>query len=56
LERILVYWLAIAHAPKGILDKIMKKCKSILWIGRKQIEGIPLIKWSKLARPKEVGG
>jgi hypothetical protein len=28
LESILVYWLSIAHVPKGILDQMRKKCYS----------------------------
>jgi hypothetical protein len=42
--------------PKGILDKIRKKCFIFLWTGKKEKEGPPLVKWSKLARPKEAGG
>jgi hypothetical protein len=56
LESILVYWMSIAHIPKGILDKIRKKCFSFLWVGKREKKGIPLVKWSRVANLKEVGG
>ena len=56
LQSILVYWASIAYIPKGILTKIRKLCFSFLWITSKHIEGIPLVKWKTLARPKELGG
>ena len=51
-----MYWASIAYIPKGILTKIRNMCFSFLWTGSKQIEGIPLVKWKTLARPKELGG
>jgi hypothetical protein len=56
LESIPVYWLSIAQVPKGISDKIRKRYFSFLWTGMKEIEGIPLVKWSRVAKPKEAGG
>jgi hypothetical protein len=56
LEGILVYWLSLSHIPKGILEKIRKKCFSFLWVCKREKEGMPLVKWKKLAKPKEAGG
>lgn len=53
---ILVYWATIAKIPKGILTQIRKACFKFLWSGKNKEEGIPLVKWSKLARPKDLGG
>lgn len=33
-----------------------KSCFPFLWSGKKEADGIPLVKWSKLAMPKELGG
>jgi hypothetical protein len=55
-ESILIYWLSLAHVPKGILDRIRKRCFSFLWSSQKQKEGILFFKWSLLAKPKERGG
>jgi hypothetical protein len=52
LESIHVYWLSIAHIPKGILDKIRRKCFNFLWSGRRLEEGIPLVKWTRIASPR----
>jgi hypothetical protein len=56
LESILVYWSSIAHVPKGILDRMRKCCYSFLWTGRRAQEGIPLVKWERIARLKALGG
>jgi hypothetical protein len=56
LESILVYWLSIAHIPKSIIERIHRKCSSFLWIGSKEKDGIPLVKWSRIATLKEFGG
>jgi hypothetical protein len=48
--------MSIAHIPKGILYKIKKKCFSFLWTGKHEKEGLPLIKWKKVANLKEAGG
>jgi len=39
-----------------MLDKTRKKCLSFLWIGKREKEGIPLVKWKKMAKPKVQGG
>jgi len=36
--------------------KIRKKCFSFLWTGKREVEGIPLVKWSMIAKPKEARG
>jgi hypothetical protein len=33
-----------------------KKCYKFLWTGRRAEEGIPLVKWDRIAKPKELGG
>ena len=35
---------------------ISKLCFSFLWTASKQIEGIALVKWKTLAKPKNLGG
>jgi hypothetical protein len=56
LESIHVYWLSITHVPKGILDHMRKKCYRFLWVGRRVEDDIPLVKWDRIAKPKELGG
>ena len=56
LQSIPVYWVTIAYIPKGILQKLRKKCFSFLWMAKRHSEGIPLAKWQLLASPKELGG
>jgi hypothetical protein len=51
-----VYWATIANIPKGIFHQICKLIFKFLWSGKKQSDGIPLVKWSTLARPKDLGG
>jgi len=48
--------MSIAKVPKGILNKIKKKCSSFLGIGKRTKEGIPLVKWSRIVAPKVLGG
>jgi hypothetical protein len=48
--------MSIAHIPKETLNKIRKKYFSFLWVGKREKKGIPLVKWSKVANLKEVGG
>ena len=55
LHSILIYWDSIAYIPKGIMEKIMKKCLSFLWTVSKQTEGIPLVKLTTLVLPKSRG-
>ena len=56
LQSILVYWESISYIPKGILTKIRKKCFSFPRKANRQTKGIPLMKWSALTLPKELGG
>lgn len=56
LESIPVYWMSIAHIPKGILHEVRKKLFSFLRSGRKDKERIHLVNWSILSRAKEHGG
>ena len=56
LQSIPVYWASISYIPNGILAKIRKKCFSFLWTTSTKIEGIPLVKWTKLVLPKSKGG
>jgi hypothetical protein len=56
LESIYVYWISIAHIPKGILNKITKKCFSFPHIGKREKEGIPSVEWTKVTNLKEFGG
>ena len=56
LQSIPVYWASIAYIPKGILTKIRKKCFAFLWTASKQNNGIPLVKWTNIDLPKEIGG
>jgi hypothetical protein len=56
LESIPIYWLSIHHIPKGILDKIKRKCFKFLWSSKILEEGIPLVKCTRIAKPKELGG
>jgi hypothetical protein len=56
LESILVYWLSLAKIPKSILNTIKKRMFSFLWTGKKIKEGIHLVSWNQLAKPKKMGG
>jgi hypothetical protein len=51
-----VYWISLDNIPKNILNNI-RMMFSFLWIGKKIKEGIHLISWNKIAKPKKwVGG
>jgi hypothetical protein len=54
LEVILVYWHTMAYIPKVVLETIKKKCFKFMWTRKRENEGIPLVKWQSLAKPKEV--
>jgi hypothetical protein len=47
--------MSITVVPKGILTKIKKINFHYLWSGSHQAAGIPLVKWNKVASPKELG-
>jgi hypothetical protein len=54
LESISVYSLSLAHIPKGMLDKIKRKCFNFLWTRKREKEGIPLVKGSRISNQEEV--
>jgi len=56
LESIPVYWLSLAKILKSILNNIRKRMFIFMWIGKNIKEGVHLINWRKLAKPKKVGG
>jgi hypothetical protein len=56
LERIPVYWLSVVKIPKGTLNNIRRRVFSFLWTGKKQKEGIHLLSWQKITKPKKDGG
>jgi hypothetical protein len=56
LESIPVYWMSLPHIPKGILNKIKRKCSHFLWIGKQEKEEFSLVKWSNIANINEAGG
>lgn len=56
IESILIFWLTIVQIPKGILNKIMKFNYRYLWVGNLSLEGIPLVKWYLITKPKLLGG
>lgn len=56
LESIPIFWTSLVVAPKGILTKICKISFQFLWSGPCVSGGIPLVKWSHVALPKELGG
>jgi hypothetical protein len=46
LGSIFVYWAYIDNIPKGVLTRIKKICFQFLWLGKRDVAGIPLVKWS----------
>lgn len=55
LNRIPVYWASNAKIPIGFLTKIRKVCFQFLCSRHKEVEGIPLVKWPRIAMPKDLG-
>jgi hypothetical protein len=55
IQSIHVYWDSIAKIPKGILKKIWKKGFHFLWSESHKKDGVPLVRWSLLAKPKIMG-
>jgi hypothetical protein len=56
LSSIPVLWESIENIPKGMLTQVRKLCFPFLWFGKKEVDGIPLVRWMKLAMPKQLGG
>jgi hypothetical protein len=42
--------------PKGTLTKIKKISFMLLWFGSHSSRGLPLVKWSGIGTPKNLGG
>lgn len=55
LVTIPVFFHSLAYIPKGVLEKIRKKCFKFLLTDKKDNEGIPVVKWKNIAKPKEEG-
>jgi hypothetical protein len=51
-----VYWMAMAHIPSSMLNRIRQLVFSFLWTGGKQKQSYHLCKWEIIARPKRYGG
>jgi len=56
LESIYVYWISLENIPKSVLNCIRRRMFSFLWTGNKFNEGMHLVSWKKLAKPKKTGG
>ena len=56
LENILVFWLSMAKIPTYIFNRIGTKFFSLLWYGQKDKERFHLVRWERLACPKDHGG
>jgi hypothetical protein len=46
----------MAKIPKGILTQIRKMCFKFQWSGKKEVDGIPLVKWQRLVMPTTLRG
>jgi hypothetical protein len=55
LEAILAYWHTLAYILVGVLEKIRRKVFNFLWTRDKENDGIPWVKWTYLAKPREEG-
>jgi hypothetical protein len=56
LEIQLVYWLALAHIPATVLNRIRKLVFSFLWSGNKKTSTFHLCNWETISKPKVFGG
>jgi hypothetical protein len=56
LNNISFYWETIVKILEGILSKIRKLNFQFLWRGKKESGGIPMVKWSHISLPNELGG
>jgi hypothetical protein len=56
LSSIPVYWATITKIPKVILSNIRKVCFHFLCAGKREVGSIPLVKWPRIAMPKDLGG
>ena len=46
----------MAKIPKSVLNSIRRRMFRFPWTGKKEKEGMHLINWKKLAKPKKDGG
>jgi hypothetical protein len=46
----------LAYIPKEMNENIRKKNFKFIWTSKMERDGIPLVKWQVIAKPKEVGG
>jgi len=53
LESTSVYWISLEKISKSILNSIRRRMFNFLWYGKKEKEGMPLINWKKIAKPKK---
>jgi hypothetical protein len=56
LESQPVYWMALAHIPIVVLQRICKLCFDFLWSGNSHSHRYHLSNWMSIARPKKHGG
>jgi hypothetical protein len=56
LESLPVYWLALAHIPLSVLNKIRQLVFSFLWSGNKKSRSYHLCNWETVSKPKLYGG
>jgi hypothetical protein len=56
IEAILVYWMSLFLIPKYVIEKIKKLSLNFLWSRDREKRGITLVKWKRVALPKDMGG
>jgi hypothetical protein len=48
--------MTLIFIPRGVLEKLERISDIFVWFGSQDKNGTPLVKWGKLARPKDLGG
>jgi hypothetical protein len=56
LESQPVYWMALAHIPISVLQRIQKMMISFLWLRNKNKHNYHLSNWETISKPKIYGG
>eukprot|EP00253_Pinus_taeda_P035221 PITA_35221 len=56
IEATLVYWMALAWIPRGILHRLQSICCRFLWKGQQSGRIFAWVKWDTIALPKRWGG